>query len=130
VLSILPETFLDLHAQLARWREDEHANAMRAGLDVPESLLEQTMENRKGEARCFPCSGLRETDKVAPAQRVRNGLPLNGGRARVTRILHRFEQLGNKTEIFEAGERFTRWRLVSFCRIFLPLRGFLHSCEI
>src|SRR4029079_1974691 len=60
--AVLSEALVNLNAQLTRRRQYKHANAMRARLHVAISFLEQSLEDRQGEAGSLSRSRLGKPD--------------------------------------------------------------------
>ena len=88
------EVLEDLRRQLARRRE--HQRARRAA-----RLVDQLVQDRQQERRRLAAAGHRAGEHVAPVERRRDGVGLDGRRARETEVLEAFEQVGMKLEVAE-----------------------------
>jgi hypothetical protein len=84
---------VDLHGELARRREHQHAQlaAHRPAM--------QALQDRQEKCGRLPGAGRGARDEIAPGQQHRNGLGVNGSRARVAHVPHGFDQLGNQIEV-------------------------------
>ena len=63
-------------------------------------------KQRERERSRLACARLGGTQQVCTLQERRDSLCLNRGRSLVASLLHRFQDLGSKPQVFERDERF------------------------
>ena len=112
MLAIGAERVRDLAGQFARRREDEHARGFALR---PAAVADQVIENRQRERSRFSGAGLGDTDHVAPGERERNGLGLDGSGSDVVFIAQGAGDRLSEAELGKSGQN------VSFYKAKRPL---------
>ncbi len=80
VLRVGDDAFLDLRRELARRREDQHADRARASCGrLARRRRRQALQDRQHEAGGLSGAGLRAGEQVTAGQHGRNGFRLDGG---------------------------------------------------
>ena len=102
VAAIGVEAVEDLPGQLAGRAQHQHAAALRLHLDA---VLQQAVQDRQREGRGLAGAGLGDADHVAPGERERDGLGLDGGGGEVVFFTKRSRDQVGEAEILEGGQK-------------------------